>query len=106
MGKAVARKSHRTVAEECWKSPNISKHVMHRLGTMLRQELKMRCSDSTQSVLRTQSLSDNPTFSWSIPYAACYTTSLVITVWENRQYISMPTTASDRIRTILLYRYI
>ena len=28
---------------------------------------------------------------------------LVIMVWENRQYISMPTTASDRIRTILLY---
>ena len=41
-----------------------------------------------------------------IPYAACYTTSLVITVWENRQYISMPTTALDRIRIILLYRYI
>ena len=69
MGKAVARKNHRTVAEECWKSPNISKHVMHKLGTMLRQELKMMCSDSTRSVLRTQSLSDNPTFSWSTIYS-------------------------------------
>ena len=42
---------------------------MHKLGTMLRQELKMMCSDSTQSVLRTQSLSDNPTFSWSTIYS-------------------------------------
>ena len=69
MGKAVARKSHRTVAEEYWKSPNISKYLMHQLGTMLCQELKMMCSDSTQSVLQTQSLSDNPTFSWSTIYS-------------------------------------
>ena len=68
MGKAVARKSYKAVAEECWKSPDVRRYIMCQLGTLLRQELKKLCSDETQSILRTQSLSNNPRFSWSAIY--------------------------------------
>ena len=47
LGKAVARKSNKSIAEECMKSQEVRKYVI-----ILRHELKTLCSDSTNSLLR------------------------------------------------------
>ena len=52
LGKAVARKSNKSIAEECMKSQEVRKYVIIQLGVLLRHELKNLCSDSTNSLLR------------------------------------------------------
>ena len=44
MGKAIARKSHKALAQECFDSPAIRKQILNKLGTIVRRELKKMCS--------------------------------------------------------------
>ena len=66
MGKAVARKSHQSLAKECLKSPETRKYVLIQLGTILRRELKTMCSDSVGSILQLKFTSDNEPFCWEL----------------------------------------
>lgn len=52
----MARRSNRTVASECWENPNIRIHLLSKMGTVLRRELKELCSDKVNSVLRRNDL--------------------------------------------------
>ena len=42
--KIPCTKSNRALAQECLESEGVRKHIMLRLGILLRQELKMMCS--------------------------------------------------------------
>ena len=64
LGKAVARKSNKSIAEECMKSQEVRKYVIIQLCVLLRRELKTLCSDSTNSLLRSNLLQEKHEFHW------------------------------------------
>ena len=65
IGKAVARGSRKAVALECLKDPATRKYLLKKIGLLVRNELISMCSDSTNSILRSQSCHDLKEFTWS-----------------------------------------
>ena len=51
MGKAIARKRNKSVAEECLKLPEVQKYVKQ-IGILLRRELRAMHSNTVKSVLQ------------------------------------------------------
>ena len=67
IGKAVARGRRQSVAIECLKEPSTRKHLLKRIGMLVRNELIALCSDSSNSnsVCRS-SLGRNSCQNWKI----------------------------------------
>ena len=51
MGKAVARRSKKSIASECMKDAEIRKHILKIIGRIVHTKVKVLCSDAAQSVL-------------------------------------------------------
>lgn len=64
MGRAVARCSKSAVVAEILKDPATKKHLMKRIGMLVRRELVLMCSKNTNSILSSQSMSDLKEFTW------------------------------------------
>ncbi len=66
IGKAVARKSFKSIARECFKLPQTHKYILQHLGVLLRKEIKYMCSQKVNSILQRPLLHvhDSP-FIWS-----------------------------------------
>lgn len=64
IGKAVARGRRQSVAIECLKEPSTRKHLLKRIGMLVRNELIALCSDSSNSILRQQCVSELKEFTW------------------------------------------
>ena len=65
IGKAIARGRRQTVAIECLKEKTTRVYLFKRIGIIIRNELKVMCSDSTDSILSHQSVSELKDFTWS-----------------------------------------
>ena len=52
VAKSLARRSNQAVAKECLESLRIRKHIMLRIGFLLRQELKVMCFERVDSILQ------------------------------------------------------
>ena len=66
MGKSIARRSNKALADECMKSDSIRKYILQRLGVLLRYELKTMCSDAVNSVLKCKLDSEHNLFCWEM----------------------------------------
>lgn len=64
IGKAVARGRRQSVAIECLKEHSTKRYPLKRIGMLVRNELVVLCSDSTNSILRQQSVSELKEFNW------------------------------------------
>ena len=64
-GKALARHSRCALMSELLKDPANTKYLLRRIGILLRRELALMCSDQTNSILRSQSMSDLRNFTWN-----------------------------------------
>ena len=64
-GKALARRSRCALMSELLKDPANTKYLLRRIGILLRRELALMCSDQTNSILRSQSMSDLRNFTWN-----------------------------------------
>lgn len=64
MGKALARGSKRALAKDCLQDKITSKHLWDLIGLRLRRELRNMVSDTTHSILRSQSAEPMKSFSW------------------------------------------
>ena len=64
MGKAVARSSKCALVREAMKDPGTKHYIITRIGLLVREELQLLCSDKTNSVLKSQSVSHLRKFSW------------------------------------------
>ena len=64
IGKSIARKSNKAVAEECMKSEGIRKYILQHLGVLLRRELKTVCSENVNSVLKHKFEPEHNLFCW------------------------------------------
>ena len=64
-GKALARRSRCALMSELLKDPANTKYLLRRIGILLRRELALMCSDRTNSILRSQSMSDLRNFTWN-----------------------------------------
>ena len=63
MGKAVARRSKRTLILEALKDPDIKVCIVKKIGVLLKHELAQMCSDKVESVLRSK-ISSALEFKW------------------------------------------
>jgi len=63
IGKAVARGSRKTNAQECFRDSGTMQYVLDHLGNILRSEMKAMISDNTGSVLRSQDIKTMQNFS-------------------------------------------
>ena len=68
IGKAVARKSFMSLAEECLKKPSIMCYILKKMGRIIRNELRCMCSNGKPSLLRSQSPHDLVEFKWENLY--------------------------------------
>ena len=64
LGRAVARRSHKKIAYECFDDPAIRKHILRRIGQEIRKELINMSSEKVKSVMRMRSKVDLNTFTW------------------------------------------
>ena len=64
MGKAVARSSKCALVREAMKDPGTKHYIITRIGLLVRKELQLLCSDKTNSVLKSQSVSHLREFCW------------------------------------------
>ena len=64
LGRAVARRSHKKIAYECFDDPAIRKHILRRIGQKIRKELINMSSEKVKSVMRMRSKVDLNTFTW------------------------------------------
>ena len=64
LGKALARGSRRVVAIECLKDPTTRRHILKKIGILVRNEMIAMCTDARGSILRSQSSSAFKEFSW------------------------------------------
>ena len=64
LGRAMARGSRKAVAVECLKEPTTRKHLLKRIGMLVRNELMSMCSERTSSILSSQSVTDLWEFTW------------------------------------------
>ena len=65
IGKAVARGRRQSVAIECLREHRTRRHLLKRVGMLVRNELILLCSNSTNSILRQQSVLQLKEFMWS-----------------------------------------
>ena len=66
IGKAVARRSHRTVASECLSNKETRKYVLAKIGREIGAEVKHICSDFTNSILQSRCKKTLESFSWNV----------------------------------------
>ena len=64
LGKAVARRSKKTIAVECMKDAGIKKHILKLVGNIVRAEIKKLSSVDVQSVLQKDDFATIKSFSW------------------------------------------
>ena len=69
LGKAVARRSRKTVAVESMRDPSTRHHIVNLLGKEIRNEIRLMASDSAHSILRSQLKEDLTNFQWSTLHA-------------------------------------
>ena len=62
--KAVARHSRSAMLVELLKDPISKRYMLRHIGILLRKELSQMCSDETNSIHKSQSMSDLRNFSW------------------------------------------
>lgn len=65
IGKAIARGRRQTVAIECLREKRTRVYLLKRIGVALRNELRVMCSESTNSILSNQSVSELKDFTWN-----------------------------------------
>lgn len=68
MGKAVARGSRISIANQCLNDEDISKHVIKKICRMVRAEMEVMCSDKVDSTLKHHSREELLSFSWEKIY--------------------------------------
>lgn len=66
IGKAIARKSHKTIAMEALKNVCTRKHIVMSPGKELAKEIKVMASDSANSILQSQNPDHLKQFSWDV----------------------------------------
>jgi len=66
MGKAIARKSHKTIAKEDLKDATTKKCIMNILGKELAGEIKAMASDRVTSILQSQNPDHLKQFRWDM----------------------------------------
>ena len=64
LGKAVARRSKQKVAVECLKDSDVKRYILKAVGKIVHNEVKHLCSNTTQSILKCNSLEMLKSFSW------------------------------------------
>ena len=64
LGKAVARRFHSSVVEECLKQDETRRYLFQKLVRLLRKEVKRMCSDEVKSVLQSKAAKSLSEFSW------------------------------------------
>ena len=64
MGKSIARGSKKTLVDQCFSDPGTFPCLMKKLGRVLREEMKMMCSEKTASVLRNKTYGMLKNFKW------------------------------------------
>ena len=64
MGKLLARGTRKSLASQCLRQPNCRLHVLDGIGQIVASEIKVLCSLSFNSVLRSADVNDLKTFSW------------------------------------------
>lgn len=64
LGKAVARKSKRTIAAETMKDSTIKGYIVSLLGRELTREIRAMSSDEARSILQSQDPEDLKKFKW------------------------------------------
>ena len=66
MSKALARGSKKSVVDDCFSGPTLFKFVKKKIGSLLKYEIKLMCSNKVQSVLHsTSSCSNLKKFNWN-----------------------------------------
>ena len=65
LGKAVARSSHRAIAEECMKNENSCSHAVTILGNMIHKEVRTIASKKVESTLLFKSKNCITNFKWA-----------------------------------------
>ena len=67
MSKAIARRSKKSLVDHCFNEPATFKYLKKKIGTILRSEIKMMCSNKVDSVLRSSCEGDTiVNFKWSV----------------------------------------
>ena len=66
IGKAVARKSHKTIAIEALKSVTTKKHILNTIGKELAREIKAMASDPVNSILQSHNPDHLKQFNWDM----------------------------------------
>ena len=64
IGKAVARGSRQAMAVGCFNELETRKYLLKHMGVILRNELKVMCSDNTSSILQSLDIAKLKEFSW------------------------------------------
>lgn len=64
LGKAVARRSKKTIAVEAMKDNAVQKHILKLVGDIVHAEMKKLCSQSVQSVLLKSDPETLKSFTW------------------------------------------
>ena len=60
----MARGSRKVVAIECLKDPTTRRHILKKIGILVRNEMVAMCTDGRGSILRCQSSSAIKEFTW------------------------------------------
>ena len=66
MGKAIARKSKKTVAQEALRDPVTKQCIVKMLGKELRQEVKTMLSQGANSILKSPNTEHLKEFTWDM----------------------------------------
>ena len=64
LGKAIARRSKKTIAVEAMKDDGVKKHILKLVGNIAHAEIKKLCSQSVQSVLLKSDPETLKSFTW------------------------------------------
>lgn len=64
MGKALARRSKKTLALECMKNEGVKKYILRLVGKIVHTEMKKLCSERGDSVLQNRDPALLKTFTW------------------------------------------
>ena len=90
-GKALARRSRCALMSELLKDPANTKYLLRRIGILLRRELALMCSDQTNSILRSQSMSDLRNFTWnSLLSELSLKAPTLLSILQSCTYLSKP----------------
>lgn len=66
IGKAIARKSHKTIAVGSLKNPCTREHILKALGKELAKKIKVMASDRAKSILQSQNPEHLKQFTWDM----------------------------------------